>query len=458
MKSVKELNKCADKTNAGVMKTVSAIIDAQSFVETDKFIRSATSLGDAVGEGVVTGLADVNGEQVSIVAINGEVLKGGIGKANAKKIAKCVNNAVKVSTPVIAIVDTMGARFCEGIEAMEGYGEIVSAFSSANTAVPTVMVVKGNNLGILSYLAGICDITICYDKSVMATSSPLILAAGTTEDTAKIGIASVMATEGVSSITVKNDNECANAIKTYLSFFEGIVESTDDGNRVCRGLKRGVKIETAINQIFDAGSFFELKKEYAKGAVTGLARLNGVTVGVVALNGNENDGKLNPAMVEKISEFVGLCGYYGFPLVNLIDTKGVANCIKCQGKLIKSIGGLLDLYNNINTAKVTLVMGNAIGLGYVAFASKSVMDYVIAWEDATIGMLDNVASAELVYSEQIAKAENKEKATEELAKEYAEENTAAVTVAEKGFIDNVIAPNFSRQYLIAAVQAYISKR
>ncbi|MBQ7224643.1 MAG: hypothetical protein IJX06_03745 [Clostridia bacterium] len=459
MKSVKELNKIADDASKSVMQTVGAIVDAQSFIESDKFIRSVTALGDAVGEGVVTGFATVNDAQVAVFAVNGEVLKGGVGKANATKIAKCVNNAVKTGAPLIGIVDSLGARFAEGIEAMEGYGAIINAFTLAYGNVPTILIIKGNNFGMLSYLTGLCDVTICCDKSVTATSSPLILAAGSTLDVAKVGTASVMSENGIASVVTTSDAELGATVKKVLSYFtDGIIASEDDGNRVCTGLGAGVDTATVISQVFDNGSFTELKKDYGKEVVTGFARLNGISVGVVAINANEKEGKICSDGAKKASAMVNTCDNFGIPVVTLVDCKGVVNCVKCQGELMRSVSDLLYSYNVSSVAKVSLITGNAIGLGYVAFASKSVFDYVIAWENATVGLLDNEASAQLVYADEIAKAENKEKASEELAKAYGEENTAAVTVAEKGYIDNVINPNFSRQYLIGAVQAFINKR
>lgn len=459
MISIKELNKAADDAAKSVMATVSAIVDAQSFVESDRFVRSATVLGDATGEGVVSGFATVNDVQVGIFAINGEVLKGGIGKVNSAKIAKCVNNAVKTDSPVIGIIDTMGARFSEGIEALEGYGAINAAFAAAYGIVPTILIVKGNNFGALSYLSSMCDFTVCYDKSVIATSSPLILVAGSTADEKTVGTADAMAKAGVASLVVKSDAEAGAAVKRIIDLIcDGVIAPEDDGNRVCKGLKAGVSVDKIIAEIFDKNSFVELKSAYATEVLAGFARLNGITVGVVANNAAERDGRLTPDGAKKIVELLNTCESFAIPVVNIVDTLGAANCIKCQGELIRAIGDMIYAYNVIDGAKVALITGKAIGLGYTAFASKSVCDYVIAWENANIGAMDSVSAAELVYAKQIAEAKDREKATAKLAEAYAEENTAAVTVAEKGYIDNVISPNLSRQYLIAAVQAFIDKR
>lgn len=459
MKNVRELNKVADEALKSAKSVVDTLVDPQSFVESDRFIRSATALGEATGEGVVSGFATISDIQVGVFAISGDILKGSIGKANANKIAKCINNAIKTDSPVIGVVDTQGARFAEGIEAMEGYGEIFAAFSSAYGVVPTILVVKGSNYGLTSYLSSVCDFTICYDKSVTATSSPLILVAGTTADAAKVGTGETMTKAGIASVTVKSDKELSEVVKKLVTLVSlGAIASEDDGNRVCKGLKAGVKTATIISEVFDKNSFIEIKKGFGDEVVTGYARLNGVTVGVVASDPTVHEGRFTPDGAKKVTELINTCDSFAIPVVSIIDSKGAINCAACQGELMRSVGDMIYAYNVAAVAKVSLITGNAIGLGYVAFCAKSTCDYTVAWENACIGMLDNAASAELVYAKEIAEAKDKDAALEKAAKAYGEENTAAVTVAEKGYLDNVVVPNFSRQYLIAAVQAFIEKR
>ena len=114
--------------------------------------------------------------------------------------------------------------------------------------------------------------------------------------------------------------------------------------------------------------------------------------------------------------------------------------------------------NVASIEKIAVIVGDALGAAYVAFAGKSVYDYVAAWDSAKIGMLDGTQSARLVYGDQIAKADDVSLAEKQFAETHENDNMAAVCVAEKGFIDNVIDPDFTRQYLIAALQAYINKR
>lgn len=458
MRSLTELDNKITAASKDIYALIDKITDEQSFVETDKFIGSGTSLGYAAGEGVVSGIASVDDIQVGIFAINGKVLLGGIGKSNAEKISKCVANAVKMSAPVIGVIDTSGARFAEGIEALEGYGKIIEAFSGAYGMVPTILVVKGNNFGSLSYLPAMCDFTVCYEKSVSATSSPLILAAQSTADVASVGTAKIMAENGVSSFTVKNDGELGELIKKLLNTLTvDFIDTEDDGNRVS-DLAGETDVRKIIANVFDKGTFIEVKKDYAPEVVTGFARLNGISVGVVAGNPAEKDGCLTPPGAEKVTDLVNTLESFNIPLVNLVNSKGTKNCLKCQPKLMKNIGEMMYALNVASIEKIAVIVGDALGAAYVAFAGKSVYDYVAAWDSAKIGMLDGTQSARLVYGDQIAKADDVSLAEKQFAETYENDNMAAVCVTEKGFIDNVIDPDFTRQYLIAALQAYINKR
>lgn len=459
MKSVKELNKVADAATKSVRKVIDAVVDEQSFIESDRFVRSETDLGSATGEGVVSGLATVLDRNVALFAVNGDVLKGSIGKANSAKIVKCVRNAVKSSMPLIGIVDTMGARFAEGLDALEGYADILHSFSEAAGETLTVLVVKGSNFGSLSYLTGIADFTILYDKSVTVTSSPLILAAKAGKDSAKVGTASVLAEAGIASLVVKSDEELGAAVRNILTAVgDDVLATDDDGNRTCPDLSAKSKMRDIVSSVIDNGSMFELKKDYGKEAITGFARLNGISVGVVATDAKVAGGKLTPAGIRKITSLLYLCDDFGLPVVTFADCTGVAECAQCQPDLMTATARLLGELSSLSTAKISVICGKATGLGYIAFASKKYYDYTIAWDKASIGMMDDLASAELVYADRIAKAPDRDKAAKKLAKEYGEENTSAVVVAQGGYIDNVISPELTRPYLVGAVQAFINKR
>lgn len=442
-----------------VSKLIGKITDEDSFVEMLTHVRGKSSMGEARGEGIISGFATINDIQTGIFATNHEVLMGSIGKKSAKKISRVVENAIKTGSPVVGIIDSEGARFAEGIKAMEGYGDIIHSLNLAYGVVPVILIIKGSCYGMLSYLAAGCDCCIALDNARIATSSPLILAAKNNADTAAVAtrkahIASGLITNAVSEAELKK------TVGDLLTMLVGEYrDNGDDGNRVCPELTAGANARDVILSAFDKDSFIETRAGFGEEAITGFARLNGLPVGVVANNSAKDEGRLSSDGAYKIASLVNTCDNFGLPVVSLVDCMGVVCDLKQENSsLIRNIGEMLYAYNVSNVCKVSMIIGNAVGLGYVAFAGKHQIDYTIAWESANIGVLDNEATATLLFGDMIKEAENKDVLTEELAEAYGRENCSAPVVAESGYIDNVISPSLSRQYLIAAVQTFYDKR
>ncbi len=447
------LTKNAELASKEIMKTVLSVVDENSFVETDKFICDNTDLGEATGEGVVSGFAHIFDIRVGLFATNSKVLKGSIGRANAKKIVKLIDSAVSAGLPIIGILDTAGARFGEGIDAMEGYSAIFSALGDAYGAVPTIMAVKGSDFGLSSYFCAVTDLCVAYSNAQIATSSPLILAGDTKADPAKICTGEYLAANSdVVTNVVKNDKELKSVVSSFLNLaISPVAESSDDPNRTAKAANLKTA-ESAVSELFDKNSVLEVRGGFAKEVKTGFARLGGIAVGYVA-----TCGKLSREGAGKITELLNTCESFSFPVVNIVDCEGVLTSAETDGQTIRAVSDMLFTYNGISVPKLALVRGNAIGLGYTAFASKSNVDYSIAWADAKIGTVSGEAAAQLLYKEEIAQAKNKEQAAKKLAESYAEENLIAAAVAKKGYLDNVIEPVLSRPYLIAAMQILADK-
>lgn len=455
-----ELKKLFDETaakKAAVMKFIDALIDGQSFVETDVLRKTTTPLGEAEGEGIVSGFASISDIQVALFATNPEVLKGSVGAAAAKKIKRVVKSALKAEAPVIAVLDTSGARFAEGVEAVNGYASVLKAFSQAYGEVPTITIVKGNNFGMLSYLTAFSDVVIGFEKSVMATSSPLIVAAKAGADAETVGTAKAHTASGIYSAVVKSEKELKPLLGKILGYFARPAEEAgDDPNRT--GKNKSAAPAAVIADVFDKGTFTEVKAGFAPSVVTGFARLNGASVGIVANNGGADAGKLTADGAVKICDLLTTCASFGLPIVNLVDCAGVTVDLKSENAgLIREIGNMIFTYNRTDIPKLAVITGNAFGLGYAAFAGSNVCDYTAAWNTAKIGVIDSAAAAQLLYAGDIAKAKDKAKAEAKYAETYAEENQSAAVAGVNGYVDNVIEPTQTRQYLIAALQAYAER-
>ena len=448
-----ELTKNAETATKEIMKTVSAIVDENSFVETDKFICGNTDLGEAVGEGVVGGFANFLSVRVGLFATNPNVLMGSIGKANANNIVKIIDSSVKAGLPVVAVLDTQGARFGEGIDAMEGYAEIFAALSDAYGIVPTVTAVKGSDYGLSSYFCAVSDLCVAFAGAQIATSSPLILAGNGKDDPAKICTGKLLGeTSDVVTNVVANEKELKTVISSFLSAVtEPVKQTADNPNRTAKAAALK-KCDDMLKEIFDANSKFAVREGYAKEVYTGFARMDGIAVGYVAI-----DGKLTKEGAGKITELLNTCESFSLPVINLVNCDGAESSSASDGATIRAVSDMMFTFNSLSVPKLALVYGNAIGLGYTAFAAKSNVDYSVAWTDAKIGTVSGEAAAQLLYADEISKAKNKAQAAAKLATAYAEENLLAPAVAKKGYLDNVIEPALSRPYLIAALQTFISK-
>lgn len=447
------MTKNAELASKELMKTVLSVVDENSFVETDKFICDNTDLGEATGEGVVSGFAHIFDIRVGLFATNSKVLKGSIGRANARKIVKLIDSSVSAGLPVIGILDTAGARFGEGIDAMEGYAAIFAALGDAYGAVPTVMAVKGADFGLSSYFCAVTDLCVAYSGAQIATSSPLILAGNTKADPAKICTGAYLGENSdVVTNVVKSDKELKSVVSSFLNIaVSPVVESADDPNRTAKAAALKTVGDT-LNEIFDKNSVLMLRENFAKEVKTGFARLGGIAVGFVA-----TDGKLSREGAGKITELLNTCESFSLPVVNVVNCDGVVTTAETDGQTIRAVSDMLFTYNGISVPKLALVCGDAIGLGYTAFASKSNVDYSVAWASAKIGTVSGEAAAQLLYKDEIAQAKNKEQAAKKLAESYAEENLLAPSVAKKGYLDNVIEPALSRPYMIAALQIFANK-
>ncbi len=453
-----ELEKLFEETaaaKADARKRIDALIDGQSFVETDVLIRTETPLGAAAGEGVVGGFASIDGLRVVVFATNPAVLKGSIGGKAADKIVRLTENAVRCGAPVVALFDTSGARFAEGTEAVSGYARILGAFADAYGQVPVIVVNYGNNLGLLSYLAAYCDCCIGCEKSVSATASPLVLAAKAGLGAEEVGTAKALSAAGLYSFVVGSDAELKAGVSSVLSYLtEADAAPSDDPNRTISGQgdMRAILAET-----FDAGTFCEMRAGSGKEAITGFARLDGTAVGVIASDAAAGGGRITADGAVKITELLNTCANAGLPVVHLVDCAGSAYDAKNDPAYIREIGNMIYTLHETDIPKVAVVTGQAIGLGYAAFADRSVCDYVAAWKSARIGAMEDSAAAELLYAKDIAAAKDKKKAEAAFAEKYSEENLSAAVSAAAGYVDNVIEPEFTRQYLISAVAAFAKR-
>lgn len=435
----------------GVRAEINCLIDEDSFVELSAFSFSKNEFygENAEGEGVVTGFATIGDYPFYIVAQNGAVLNGGVSKANCEKIEKCLNQAEKTGTPVIYLLSSLGVQIGEGVTVLEGLAGLILKASQLKGSIPQYLVVNGEVYGQISLLAGLCDFNFFIDKkSVLAANSPLVITAknGTNASKFEIGGAAGLKNANLATFTVKNFNEIK---KTVVEINEILCMPVIDSDELNVSLPELDKKATgkAIKAVFDKEYAIELGAAYSPEIKCYLGRIGGIAVAAAVFDG-ENGVELNALNIRKLKDFAEFASYYELPYITFVNTLGItADTATNDSLVIRELGEYISVLDCIDAAKISVVYGKAIGLGYTVFAAKSMgYDYSYAFANAKIALFDSVQGAEIEF------ASEKKLDKAKLAAKYADENSDPINAANGGYIDNIVQPSFIKQYLIASLQ------
>ena len=241
-------------------------------------------------------------------------------------------------------------------------------------------------------------------------------------------------------------------------------ECQDDLNRMCAGIE-GFAGDTAqaLAMISDNNFLMEVKKNYAPSMVTAFIRLNGDTIGCVANRSQDGEKKYEPVLTaagcEKAADFINFCDAFNIPVLTLVNVKGY-QASKCTEKRIaKAAGRLTYAYANASVPKVTVIVKDAFGSAYLTMGSKSIgADVVYAWKDAVIGMMDPAEAVKIMYAKEIEAAEDSVALIDEKKAEYTALQSSALAAAKRGYVDDIIEAQETRQRVAAAFEMLFTKR
>ena len=461
---VEEQHRAGKKT---ARERMVALLDAGSFIETDVYLKAHDT--DAPAEGVVAGYGTVQGRPVYVYAQDYTVLQGSLSATNAKKICKVMDMAVKTGTPVVALLDTAGARIKNGVSALDGYATVMRKTVQASGVIPQIAVVMGPCAGAAAVAAELQDVVIAVDKTAQLSGrgAGVLSAAGSDFDA---GAMSANAC-GNASLFAADDEAALVLVQQLLGYLpDNNLEDApmdlcaDDLNRACPELDGYVPgqgdIRTVIAALCDNGDSLEMAPYFAMNMTTALGRINGRTVGFVANNPLDKGGVMDVDACEKAARFVSLCDCFNLPVVTLVDSNGLPAC-GCQEKagLVRATAKLAYSYAAASVAKVTLVTGRAIGSAYVTMASRGLgSDLVYAWPQAEIAPLEADAAAIMVYDQEIEASEDPIAARNDYAEQYRTVDASPVAAASKGLVDDILAPSESRPVLASALELLQGKR
>lgn len=427
----------------GVRAKIASLCDADSFVELSAFSFSKDQFygEEAQGEGVVTGFATIGGYPFYLVAQNFSVSYGGLSKANCAKIAKTLAAAEKSGTPVVYLLHSKGVRVGEGVDVLEGIGELLAKATALKGSVLQFAVLDGEVFGSSAALASLCDCVIFTKGSSLVLGSPLVLSAKEGKECTAEQLGGYDALTGAVLPAVKV--ECVKDAASVILRVSDLVEmGTVDAelNEPSPELNQEVTAEKLFSLIENG---VELGGNTSPEVKTVLGRIGGIAVCACIMD----DVKLNVQNVKKLKFFAEFACCYHLPLVLFVDCAGVEGTANANNSAVfKEIGEYLSVFDAVN-GKIAVVTGKAIGLGYSLFAAKSVgFDYTYALATSEIALFESAAGAQIEYAGDPRVDKGK------LAARYAEENADPVNAAKGGYLDNLIEPQFIKQYLIASLQ------
>jgi len=407
------------------------------------------------------------------------VFGGSLGEVFAEKICKAMDLAVKVGCPMIGINDSGGARIQEGVVSLGGYAEIFWRNVQASGVIPQISLIAGPCAGGAVYSPAITDFIFMVDKiSQMFITGPEIIKTVTGEEVTfeELGGATTHNTKsGVAHFLCADENDAFDQIRHLLSFLPRnnvddppIVDCTDDPSRKDPGLIDVIPgrpdlpydITEIIHRVVDDGEFFEVQPLFGGSLVVGFARLNGQPVGVVANQPKVLAGVLDINSSVKGARFVRFCDAFNIPLVVFVDVPGFLPGTNQEfGGIIKHGAKLLYAFAEATVPKLTVITRKAYGGAYDVMCSKHIRaDFNVAWPTAEIAVMGPQGAVKIIFRDEIAKAKDQVKRTDELVAEYIERFANPYVAAERGYIDDVIDPADTRPVLINALALLRNKR
>ncbi len=466
------------------MQRVLALLDEGSFVELDSMVKHrATDFGMAAkhppGDGVVTGFGTIDGRRVAVFSQDFTVFGGSLGEAYAEKMVKLMDGAERYGCPIIGINDSAGARIQEGVEGLAGYGEVFFRNVKLSGVVPQISIIVGPCAGGAVYSPAMTDfVFMVNDISQMFITGPDVIKTVTGEAVSleELGGAETHSTtSGVSHFRATAEDDLNDQVRELLSYLPANnledapeIEPDDEPERMANELlnivpentSRPYDVHDVIAEIVDDGDFMEVQPEYAMNIVVGFGRIEGKAVGVVANQPSVLAGTLDINASVKGARFVRFCDAFNIPLVVLEDVPGfLPGTDQEYNGIIRHGSKLLYAFAEATVPKVTLIMRKAYGGAYVVMNSKHIgADFVAAWPMAEIAVMGPDAAVNLVFRRELKELDDPAERRAELIQEYEDLFASPYQAANRGYIDAVIEPEESRQWLVRMLDIARSKR
>lgn len=449
------------------------------FVEDAAF---ANCLEDELpADGVVTGIGKIEGRRVCVMANDATVKAGSWGQRTVEKIIRIQETAMRLKLPMIYLVDSAGARITDQVEMFpgrRGAGKIFHNQVTMSGLVPQICLLFGPSAAGGAYIPAFCDIVVMNEKNAsMYLGSPRMaeMVIGEKVTLEQMGGARMhCSVSGCGDILVSSEKEAIAACKSYLRYMPDHCGLTVEDIPAKAASPAKKKLDElipheenvpfdmyeVIDQLIDKDSFFEIKKLFAGEVITGLARISGMAVGIIANQPKVKGGVLFVDSADKSARFIWLCDAFEIPLLFLADVPGFMIGTKVeQAGIIRAGAKMISAVSSATVPKISVILRKAYGAGLYAMCGPAFEpDACLALPTAWIAVMGPEPAVNAVYFNKISELpEAERKAFIESKRTEYKEDVNVYKLAAEMVVDSIVSPNELRQELTERFRAYSSK-
>ena len=460
------------------------LFDTGTFEEIGRF-NGGDINNDVAGCAVITGFGEVYGKKVAVYAQDFSVRGGTLGRAEGQKICHLLDMALQLAVPVVALIDSGGARIQEGVNALTQYGRIFKKTCEASGLIPQISLILGPCAGGAVYCPALTDfIIMTREHSNMFVTGPDVVKAATGESISMDDLGGGYvhnSTSGVAHYLGEDEADAIDYARTILAYLPQncnqnpptfAYAATRADRETAKQLativpsndRQPYDVLDVIRAIVDYGEFVQVQELYAASAVVGFACIDGYPVGIVANQPKVNAGILDVNSSEKVARFVRLCDAFNLPVVTLVDTPGYKpGSDQEHAGIIRRGAKVIYAYANAQVPLVTVILRKAFGGAYIVMGSKSMgADFNYAWPTSQIAVLGAQGAVNIIHRKDLQKAKERGQDVDALRKKLVEdyENTTvnANLSLETGQIDAMIDPEQTRDVIANSLKILRSKK
>jgi acetyl-CoA carboxylase carboxyltransferase component len=437
-----------------------ALCDAGSLEILRSEVASHSERRSRPGDGVVAGAGTVAGRPVFCFAQDASFAGGSLGATQAESIVRVMRMAAAANAPIVAFVESAGARIDEGIHALAGYGQIFREQVQLSGWVPQIAVVCGASAGGGAYSPALCDFVVMTPEAQLFLTGPGVVREVMGEDVTatELGGPGVQSRNGVCHLVSEGDSHAVELARTLLGYLapRGDGEAApaaarqettlDPSSFVPADGRRVYDVRAVAGALADGGELLEVAPRWARNMVTAFGRIDGRAVGFVANQPRYIGGAIDSEAAQKAARFVRTCNAFGVPLVVLVDTPGFLPGTRQEaGGAIRHGAKLLYAFSEATVPRFTVVLRKAYGGGYITMNSHGLgADLVFAWPGAQIGVVGAEQAVGILERREIAAADDPPAERARRAADYGERHLTAAVAASSGFVDELVAPAQTR--------------